>query len=366
MTATPNNESRSNGNPPLGSRYQPLNVAPDMNPSWRDTDVDFDTAAERLVQAHKNDGEARDLPILDLRTWGVVPHGDTMALAPLARHHEPMPLRANGYSNLAARLGAPVDFVRDRLPAPLQLATLNYLLTTQEDPMAATLRLRRGEIAALVSNRYAPLDAEDLVSTLRGALDRHDLLDKIRARSIASGMVDVLRLVIPSETLPVRVGDVTAVGLDISTSSFGRSAVHVRALLWRLRCLNGLRVSEKMGGFSVRHVGDAQRLRDGIEEAIPTVLAHARGAMRKWQNAVQYMIDDVQRQIDELHELTAVERGAVVNELKQEVGRPELPEATDVFTFLNAMTSAAKASTPARRIELESIAGRLLEDSVPS
>jgi hypothetical protein len=289
-----------------------------------------------------------------------------MALAPLARHHEPLPLRANGYSNLASRLGAPTEFIRDRLPAPLQLATLNYLLTTQHEPMAATLRLRRGEVAALVSNRYAALDADDLVSTLRCALDRHDLLEKVRVRSIASGMVDVLRLVLPNETKPVRVGDVTAVGLDISTSSFGRSAVHVRALLWRLRCLNGLRVSERLGGFSVRHVGDAQRLRAGIEEAIPTVLAHARGAMQKWQRAVQFMIEDVQRQIDELHELTAVERGAVTEELKQEVGRPELPQATDVFTFLNAMTSAAKASTPARRIELESIAGRLLEEAVPS
>jgi len=365
MTATANNEPR-NGSSPLGSRYQPLALANDMPPRWSECDSDYDTAADRLVQAHKNDGEARDLPILDLRTWGVVPHGDSMALAPLARHREPMPLRANGYSNLATRLGAPAEFIRDRLPAPLQLATLNYLLTTQQDPMAATLRLRRGQIAALVSNRYAPLDAEDLVSTLRCALDRYDLLEKVRAQSIASGMVDVLRLVIPSETQPVCVGDVTAVGLDISTSSFGRSAVHVRGLLVRLRCLNGLRVSERMGSFSVRHVGDAQRLRDGIEEAIPTVLAHARGAMQKWQNAVQYMIDDVQRQIDELHELTAVERGAVVSELKQEVGRPELPQATDVFTFLNAMTSAAKASTPARRIELESIAGRLLEDTVPS
>lgn len=365
MTATPNREGR-NGHVPLGSRYTPLAVASDMMPTWRDTDLDFDTAADRLVQAHKNDGDARDLPILDLRTWGVVPVGDSMALAPLARHHDPMPLRANGYGNLASRLGAPADFIRDRLPAPLQLATLNYLLTTQKDPMPATLRLRGGEIAALVSNRYAPLDAEDLVTTLRIALDQFNLLERVRVRSIAAGMVDVLRLVLPNETQPVRVGDVTAVGLDVSTSSFGRSSVHVRGLLWRLKCLNGLRVADRLGGFSVRHVGDAQRLRDGIEDAIPTVLTHARGAMHKWQSAVDFMIDDVRRQIEELHELTAAERAVVVHEVKRETGVPELPEATSLYSLLNAVTAAAKVSAPARRIEIESVAGRLLDEKVPS
>ena len=41
-----------------------------------------------------------------------------------------------------------------------------------------------------------------------------------RVRSVATGLVDVLRLVFPAEQKAIKVGDVTACGTDISTSSF--------------------------------------------------------------------------------------------------------------------------------------------------
>lgn len=359
-------QTPENRPPPLRRMPPPLAVAADMSPRWLDVDLDFDSAAEELVHAHESDGLARDLPILDLRTWGVVPMGTQMALAPLAAHRPPLPLRANAFGNLAARLGAPAEFVRERLPAPLQLATLNYLLATQDDPMSVTLRARGGEISALVSARYAPLDAVELVDTVRGTLRDLGLLGAVRARSVASGLVDVLRLVFPAESRAVRVGDVTALGIDISTSSFGRSAVHIRGLLWRLRCTNGLRVREGVGSISMRHVGDGDRLRAGIAEAIPSVFAHAQGAMTRWQNAVRFMIDDVAAQVAALQDLTQAEQKLVTEEIRLEAGTPALPERVDAFTFLNGITAAARSAVPSRRLELESLAGRLLDQRVPS
>src|SRR5690606_15272477 len=82
----------------------PLRVVDDMSPIWSNVDEDFDTAAERIIAAHAADGAARDLPVLDLRTWGVVPYDGQFALAPLAKHHPPRPLRATAFSNLSARL----------------------------------------------------------------------------------------------------------------------------------------------------------------------------------------------------------------------------------------------------------------------
>src|SRR5271168_693728 len=87
------------------------------------------------------------------------------------RHHPPMLLRNSAFSNLMVRIGAPADFIR-RLPAPLQLATTNYLLGEGEETSSATLRLRGTEVAALVSGRYAPLDPEELLSCVRDALVR--------------------------------------------------------------------------------------------------------------------------------------------------------------------------------------------------
>lgn len=118
-----------------------------MTSHWRDVDEGYDTAATRLVDAHAKDGHARDLPIPDLRTWGVLAQNARFALAPLARHHDPLPLRSTGLSGLLSRLGAPVEFVRDRLPAPLQLATVNYLMADQR-VAPGVLRLRGPETLA--------------------------------------------------------------------------------------------------------------------------------------------------------------------------------------------------------------------------
>lgn len=337
----------------------PLRPAPDMRPSWQNVDLDFDAAAERFVQRHQADGAPRDLPVLDLRHWGVAPHGETLALKPLAGHEPQRPLRSAAFSMLCTRLGAPAEFVREKLPEPLQLATLNWLMSQGERPASATLRLRGEEVTAIVSERYAPLDAVELVSTLRAALVRHGLLDSVRVRAVASGVTDVIRLVLPSEVVPIKVGDTSMVGLDVSTSSFGRSAIHVRGVVWRLVCMNGARTPSQMGDVSLRHLGETQRLRDGLAEGVANALVHARGLMEHWRAAVLTYVTDLAGLIDGLRELNQAEQHALRSELG--ASKPaELPKRASVYEIVNALTSTAHRAEPARRIELETVAGALL------
>lgn len=339
----------------------PLRPAPDMAPTWQDVDLDFDTAAERFVQRHQADGAVRDLPVMDLRTWGIAPDRGRFTLKPLAGHEPPMHLRATAFSALCTRLGAPAEFLRDRLPAPLQLATLNYLMSQGDKPGTAMLRLRGDEVTAIVSERYAPLDAGELVGTLRNALARHGLLDSVRVRAVATGVTDVIRLVLPTETTPIKVGDPSMVGLDVSSSSFGRSAVHVRGVIWRLICMNGARTPSSLGDVSLRHVGETQRLRDGLAEGVATALVHARGMMDRWKAAVSSYITGLADYIDGLRELDQGEQQRVRVELG--ANKPaELPERVSVYDFVNAVTQAAHEAEPARRIELESVAGGVLLD----
>lgn len=336
----------------------PLRTGSDMPSSWTDGDLDFDTAAQKIVQAHEWDGAHRDLPVGDLKAWAVSARDGKFALVPLGRHHEPRTLRGSAFSHLSARLGAPADFIR-RLPAPLQLATINYLLSENESS-PATLRLRGDEIAAIVSGRYAPLDAQELVETIRAGLVRFGVLKDVRVRAWASGLVDNLRLIFPSESVAVEVGDVSSVGLDISSSSFGKSALHVTPVVIRLVCKNGLRVPERRGGMSFRHVGDPQRLRDGVAEAIPSALVFARGTMKLWKQSVSFMVEDCARQVEELRELTVPERKAFETELQAATRTTSLPSSVRLYDFVNALTASAKVSAPARRLELESVAGHVL------
>jgi hypothetical protein len=261
------------------------------------------------------------------------------------------------------RIGAPADFIR-RLPAPLQLANVNYLLGAHEETSSATLRLRGDEVAAVVSDRYAPLDVEELVTCVRDALVRFDLLQGVRVRGVASGMVDNMRLILPGEEVALKPGDVSNVGLDISTSSFARSAIHISPMVWRLVCTNGLRSPHRRGQLSFRHVGDKDRLRAGIAEAIPSALAHARGLMTQWQKAVTFMVEDVARQIEQMRELTFAERKGFEEEVKREAQTSVLPEHIPLYSLVNALTSTAKSAVPARRLELEAFAGDVLEQHV--
>jgi hypothetical protein len=331
-----------------------------MRAHWDDVELAFDEAAERIIAAHAADGDAADLPIIDLRTWAIAPKDGQFSLVPLARHHAPKPLRNNAFQNLMTRVGAPADFIR-RLPAPLQLANVNYLLGEHDDKSSATLRLRGGEVAAVVSGRYAPLDPVELVDTLRTALTRHGLLAEVRVRGLATGLVDNMRIILPGESRELKKGDVSNVGLDISTSCFGRSAVHLAPIVWRLICLNGMRAATKGEGFSFRHVGDGDRLRNAVAEAIPSALVHARGVMTQWQKAVTFMVEDVAKQIEAMRELTIPERKGLETELVKETGAPALPEHVRLYDLVNAMTASAKAAVPARRLELEAMAGDLLD-----
>jgi len=339
----------------------PLTVSPDMASRWMDfKGEDFDAAAHEIVKAHKADGAAFDQPVMNMATWGVVPVDGRFALAPLGKQHGPKLLRATAFTNLMNRYGAPAEFVRDRLPAPLQLAIANWMLTSSDRASPAMLRLRGDEIAAIVSDRYAPLDQEPLLDCVRAALVDQNALDDVEVKSIATGMVDVIRLVFPSEQEAIKVGDVSALGLDISSSSFGRSAVHVRGIVWRLRCTNGLRAPEGAGNLSFRHVGDTQRLRASISEAIPSALAVARGTFGKWKAAVDVVVHGVADVIAQLQEPTITERKLVEDRILVETGTSKLPERAPLYDVLNGITAAAHEFVPARRLELESVAGQLL------
>ena len=151
-----------------------------------------------------------------------------------------------------------------------------------------------------------------------------------------------------------------ALGLDISSSSFGKSAVHIRGILFRLVCLNGMRVQESAGSFSFRHVGDIDRMRAGSGEAIPSALAVARGTMARWKAAVNVMVNDVAAFIDSLRDLSQGEHKLVEEHVQRELQVPALPEHAPLYELLNGVTSAAQAFAPSRRLEAEAMAGDLL------
>lgn len=350
---------------PLGNSLPPaLSTAADLPSTWRDAELDFDSAAELIVRSHANNGAQEDRFVADLRLMAVAPYQGRFALVPLARDREPLPLRATGFSHLMARLGAPAAFVRT-LPGPVALAVINTLLLQHEDRSPAVLRLRGGEISAIVSEKYAALDPPEFLELLRKALSSAGVLREARVRGIAVGMTDNLRIVLPNEYVAVKPGDVSAIGIDVSTSSFGRASVALTPVIWRLICSNGARRAERGAALSFRHSGDRTRLRASVEDAVPSTIAHARGFLNQWGRAVNYMAENVLEQIESL-QLSVLEKQNVEAAVLREVGSPKLPPRVPLFDFVNGITAGAKLSAPARRLEIEAVAGDVLARHVRS
>jgi regulator of sirC expression with transglutaminase-like and TPR domain len=50
----------------------------------------------------------------------------------------------------------------------------------------------------------------------------------------------------------------------------------------------------------MRHIGDPQRLREQLRDAVPTAFAEARGDIERWKRAIDTLIDSAAEEIESL------------------------------------------------------------------
>ncbi len=213
---------------------------------------------------------------------------------------------------------------------------------------------------AIVSDRYAAVDDSLLLSLVAECLDRAGLRGEARVRAIATGTHTVLRVTLPSNGVAVQRGDVIEYGIDIANSELGMRSVQVTPVTYRLLCTNGMRGWASQDAFRMRHVGDPDRLREHLRDAIPVALASARGDIDRWKRAVDMMIDAALDEVESLRGfgLTKAETQSVAHALSPD---NRLPSVTTVFDVANAITSTARErDDAAARLRLEEIGHRYL------
>jgi hypothetical protein len=370
MTATAIAEERT-------AALAPLRPRPDQRERWHTfTDpVPFDVAAQRILDAHREDGERDDVVTTDLRSWAFGSQdGHTMQLVriPFAGRDpgEPLPLRELAFYQLAQKIGAPAPYLRE-LPAKLQVACINFGLTQREG--AALLRLAGGEVRAVLSDRYAAADDALLLDIVSDCLDRTGYRHDVMVRAAGVGPHTVLRLTLPGEGVPVKVDDVIEHGIDLGNSELGLRSVQVTPVTHRLICTNGMRAWRSQAAVRMRHIGDPERLRDQIADAIPVAFAEARGDLDKWKRAVDVLVDNALEEIESLRGvgLSGAEVRAVGQTLAEErhllpasgAGqsvREALGVPTTAFEVANAITATARTKGTAARLGLEEVGHRYL------
>ncbi len=365
--------------------HRPLTTLDDQAETWHRfgaSPVSLDDAWRIVREARQADGIVQDIAIGDLTGWGFGPLHGGAAIAPLAVPgrtspvDRPLPLRRQGFMHLCQRIGAPSDYLR-QLPAKYQIQLMNHGLLSagKSASQGALVRTVGGEVRALLSDRYAPMDNEIVIETLDTALAAHGLRDDVRVRAVATGRSFGLRLTMPGEASVVRhdakVGDVVETGLDLLNGEIGNRSASITPITYRLTCTNGMRSASREDARRFHHVGDPRRLEQAFRDAVPTVIARSRGLHRQMAVCLDRVAEDALREFDGLSVfgLTKTDARDVARDVMAERGvalpsntgewKDALAGVSDLSAWdvANGITHVAQRRAVDRRLELEEAAG---------
>jgi len=122
---------------------------------------------------------------------------------------------------------------------PHLLATnVNTWLASKDAKDARMVRTLDGQMRALLSDRYRPLDNFDLMEAILPELMNTPTI-RIESSQVTETRL-YIKAVFPKIEGEIRKGDVVQAGVVISNSEVGSGALQVSPLVFRLVCLNGL------------------------------------------------------------------------------------------------------------------------------
>ncbi|MDH5491428.1 MAG: hypothetical protein OEY14_05695, partial [Myxococcales bacterium] len=139
---------------------------------------------------------------------------------------------------------------------------------------------------------------------------------------------------------------------------------------------NGMRAWRSEAAVRMRHIGDTDRLRDQIGDAIPVAFAEARGDIEMWKRAVDVLMDSALEEIESLRGfgLSTADVQAIGRTLAEE--HALLPESASgrtlsetlrvevsAFDVANAITATAQTRTAPVRLGMEEVGHRYLTRS---
>jgi hypothetical protein len=392
-TTTTTTDTGSDFNP----RTMPLRTLPDVPERWHALDrgrrggqdrepLTFEAAYRLVEEAAREDGAREDVAsgALDRLAVDVDPRTGILhvvrtqqvgsGLAPVG---QPMPLRRSALSDLCQRAHAPADYL-SRLPATLARACLQHGLVSGTGDRTGTMRLARGEVRAIVGERYAACDDLTVLDAMGETLYQQGLLADVRVRAVGTGTRLTLRVTVPTGAEIIRPGDVSEWGIDLGNGELGNASVSVTPISYRLVCANGMRGWSQGDRRAIRHVGDPSRVQAYLSDALPAAITAARGIPDALRAATARMVDDVAAEFDLLRSprygLAQSEVAGVARSLFADRGLTLPASTTDAawtealretrgissYDVIQGITEYAQGRPVERRLDLEAAAGQYL------
>ncbi len=288
----------------------------------------------------------------------VINEGEGGALVPINQAAVPdLPqarLMAHAHDQLLERL----EFQKKtfyKLPSKLQILNLNYLIQNYYDK-EVLLRCQDGDkVRGLLSSDYSPIDNLEFLEMLAPYCQ-----DATIKWDYSDDRVLHVQVVFPRTATEVKVGDIVQTGLHITNSEVGIRSVTIGALVFRLKCTNGMvGGGEGAGFFRFRHTGDPDRLRDHVKNAIESANLTTVRLVEQFKASVNKAIDEPATFLENLakdksNDMTQEQFKAALNAYMSE------PDPT-LFGVTNAITKAAHTNyTGETRYEMERLGAKVL------
>jgi len=301
---------------------------------------------------------------------------DTGAAPPLTVAWEgssPRTLHPNAFAQVAERSGVPTAYaakLRDGQRWEREMLRGMLATTAEHNADRWLTRSIGGQVRGVLSDRFRRIDARPLMDTFVAEVGR---VGAVPCGGIATDVQVSLKAVLP-RAIEIAPGEHVALGIDWSTSDYGRGKLSIRSYLLRLICMNGATMQDTLGEV---HLGG--RLADSIAFSQRTLDLDTKTTASAMRDAIHGVLGAgaIEQQVDLLkraNEQTidwAHVRASIAKVLSKEAlakaeesfAGPDvvnLPPEPTVWRASNALSWLAHSVDGEARIDLERLAGQVL------
>jgi hypothetical protein len=286
-------------------------------------------------------------------------------------------LHDNALQQTSSRLGMPYSWAEEMIGkgewgAELIANNLTTLAHQNVEPERRFLmRSVNHEVRGVLSDRFRRIDSRPIVDYLLRSTAENGL---IPTDGVGSDTRVSLRFIRPEVLEPID-GEFMVFGFSWTNSDFGRGANEVQSFMLRLVCINGAvraseirnvhigsRLDEELIQFSERTIRlDSAAVMSALKDTVRTLLLPAK---------IQEHMDVIRRASEE-----KIEPQALLAMLKKHMSKGQTQQVVDAFNspdvemlppgqnrwrLSNALSFVARNAEPDRRIDLERLAGSVL------
>lgn len=282
-------------------------------------------------------------------------------------------LHDNAFSQALGRTGIPVKYGKELANSDWgrRLLAHSFNEIMHHKPETVLLRTVRGEIRGWLSNSYRRLDAGPIVEAFASAMAS---VGGLAVDGVVGGLRLSLRGIVPQ--IMWICGDPVVIGAALQTSDYGRGTLELQLYDLRLVCINGMigqnvlravhlgrRIEQENDTFSQRtHDLDTQTMASAVGDLIVGQLDSgalaARGA--RLERAASADVDP-KTAFAELRKVMTKAEVDAASEVFAFGGDDVVPTGRSAWRLSNAVSWVARAAEPERRLDLERVAGELLE-----